>query len=466
MPTLLDKIWENHVVSRRPGQPDLLYVDRHLVHEVTSAQAFAGLLAAGRQVRRPDLTFAVTDHVVPTIDRHLPLQDQVAAAQLQALTGNCQRCGVMLLDMHDPRQGVIHVCMPELGLTLPGLVILCGDSHTATHGAFGALAFGVGTSEVEHILATQTLPQNKPKTMAVRVQGNLAPGVYAKDLILYIIGQVGVAGGTGHVIEYLGAAFQELSMDGRMTVCNMSVECGARAGMIAPDEKTFAFLQGRPLAPQGADFAKAKAYWQTLTSDPGARYDREVVIQAEGIAPQTTWGINPGQVVEITGRVPDPQNMGDPETARTAGQALEYMGLKPGMPISDIAVDVVFIGSCTNGRLEDLRAAASVAKGRRVHESVSALVVPGSGQVKAQAEAEGLDRVFIEAGFSWRDPGCSMCLAMNPDVLSPGQRCASTSNRNFKDRQGMGGRTHLVSPVTAAAAAVAGRLVDAREMAR
>jgi 3-isopropylmalate/(R)-2-methylmalate dehydratase large subunit len=370
---------------------------------------------------------------------------------------------VRLLDVTDPRQGVIHVCMPELGLILPGQVVVCGDSHTATHGAFGALAFGIGTSEVEHVMATQTLTQDMPKTMAVRATGALAPGVFAKDLVLAVIGQVGVAGGTGHVIEYLGQTFSDLDMDGRMTVCNMSVECGAKAGMMAPDETTFAFLRGLPLAPQGTDFDEAVKYWRTLKSDPQAAFDKEVLVNAAALAPQTTWGTNPGQVTALSGSVPNPDDFGDPDQGKAAARALAYMGLKPGTPLRDVAVDCVFIGSCTNGRLSDLRTAAQVARGRKVAPGVRALVVPGSGQVKAQAEAEGLDRIFTEAGFSWREPGCSMCLAMNPDILQPGERCASTSNRNFEDRQGRGGRTHLVSPASAAAAAVTGRLADARD---
>ncbi len=464
MPSLFDKIWSAHVVRSESGQPDLLYADRHLVHEVTSPQAFAGLRLAGRKVRRPDLTYAVVDHVVPTQGRFLPWADQVAVAQHQALRANCAEFGVLLLDIDDPRQGVIHVAMPELGLILPGQTVFCGDSHTATHGAFGALAFGIGTSEVEHILATQTLPQAKPASLAVRTKGRLGPGAGAKDLILYIIGRLGVAGGTGHAIEYQGQAFSELSMEGRITVSNMSVECGAKAGLIAPDQTTYAWLKGRPFAPQGADFDRAVEYWRTLPSDADARFDRTVELDVEGLGPQVTWGVNPGQVAEISGRVPAPEDFRDPVERAAASRALSYMDLKPGTPIEDIKIDVVFIGSCTNGRLEDLRAAAAVAQGRRVAPGVTALVVPGSGQVKAQAEAEGLDKIFTSAGFQWREPGCSMCLAMNPDVLAPGQRCASTSNRNFEDRQGRGGRTHLCSPATAAASAIQGRLADARQL--
>jgi 3-isopropylmalate/(R)-2-methylmalate dehydratase large subunit len=464
MPTLLDKIWQDHLVLKQEGQPDLLYADRHLVHEVTSPQAFAGLREAGRKVRRPDLTFAVVDHIVPTDDLSEPLADAVADAQLKALRANCAEFGVSLLDMGDPRQGVIHVCMPELGLILPGQTVFCGDSHTATHGAFGALAFGVGTSEVEHLLATQTLAQQRPRTMAVRLAGELKPGVYAKDLILAVIGRLGVAGGTGHVIEYLGSAVSALSMEGRMTMCNMSVECGAKAGMVAPDEKTITWLRGRPYAPSGEDLARAEAHWRGLASEADARFDREVSLDASALGPQVTWGTNPGQVAELTGQVPDPASYRDEHERASAKRALEYMGLKPGTAFKDLSVDCVFIGSCTNGRLEDLRAAAAAVGGRKVAPGVRALVVPGSGQVKALAEAEGLDRVFQEAGFEWRLPGCSMCLAMNPDVLAAGERCASTSNRNFEDRQGRGGRTHLVSPATAAAAAVTGRLTDPREL--
>ena len=464
MPSLFDKIWSAHVVRVESGQPDLLYADRHLVHEVTSPQAFAGLRLAGRRVRRPDLTYAVVDHVVPTQGRFLPWADEVAVAQHQALQRNCAEFGVLLLDIDDPRQGVIHVAMPELGLILPGQTVFCGDSHTATHGAFGALAFGIGTSEVEHILATQTLAQAKPATLLVRVKGRPGPGAGAKDLILYIIGRLGVAGGTGHVIEYQGQAFAELSMAGRMTVSNMSVECGAKAGLIAPDDTTFAWLKGRPFAPQGADFDRAVEFWRSLPSDANARFDRVVEIDVDGLKPQVTWGVNPGQVVDISGRVPAPEDFRDPVQRAAASRALAYMDLQPGTPLQDLKIDVAFIGSCTNGRLEDLRAAAAVARGRKVAPGVTALVGPGSGQVKAQAEAEGLDKIFTEAGFEWREPGCSMCLAMNPDVLTPGQRCASTSNRNLEDRQGRGGRTHLCSPATAAASAIQGRLADARAL--
>ncbi len=464
MSTLLDKIWEAHLVRQEAGRSDLLYVDRHLVHEVTSPQAFEALRRAGRKVRRPDLTFAVMDHSIPTKDRHLPIADPVAAAQVEALVANCRQFGITLLDLNDPRQGVVHVALPELGVILPGQTVFCGDSHTATHGAFGALAFGIGTSEVEHILATQTLPQKKPRTLAVRVEGELGPWVGAKDLVLHLIGVLGVAGGTGHAIEYLGSTVRALSMEGRMTLCNMSVECGAKAGMVAPDEKTFAYLEGRPLAPRGADWEAALDWWRGLKSDEGARYDREVEISAQAVEPQVTWGTNPGQVVAISGQVPDPADLPDETSRSAAAKALAYMGLKPGTAVSDIAIDYVFIGSCTNGRIEDLRQAARVLEGRKLAEGVQGLVVPGSGAVKRQAEAEGLDRIFRQAGLEWREPGCSMCLAMNDDQLPAGKRCASTSNRNFEDRQGRGGLTHLVSPAMAAAAAVAGRFVDVREL--
>jgi len=462
--TMLDKIWERHVVRQEPGQPALLYIDLHLVHEVTSPQAFEGLRLAGRKVRRPDLTLATMDHNVPTTDRSQPLTDEIAARQMEALQQNCEEFGVRLFDLHSPYQGIVHVIGPELGLTQPGMTIVCGDSHTATHGAFGALAFGIGTSEVEHVLATQCLVQHKPKVMEIRVNGKLPPGTTAKDLILGIIGQIGTDGATGYVIEYTGEAIRSLSMEGRMTVCNMSIEAGARAGMIAPDEVTFAYLKGRPHAPQGELWEAAVADWRTLASDPDAVYDRVVEFDAGKLVPTVSWGTNPGQVVPVTGRVPDPADFADPAQRKAAEAALAYMGLTPGTPIQDIRIDRVFIGSCTNGRIEDLRAAAAVAKGRKVAPGVRAMVVPGSGQVKAQAEAEGLDQIFREAGFEWREAGCSMCLGMNPDILSPGERCASTSNRNFEGRQGRGGRTHLVSPAMAAAAAIAGHFVDVREL--
>ena len=465
MNTLFDKVWREHLVSDHPGQVPLLYCDRHLVHEVTSPQAFAGLRRAGRQVRRPDLTFAVMDHVTPTDHgRRRPLADEVAETQLAALEQNCREFGISLWDMDDPHQGVIHVTMPEMGVVLPGNTVFCGDSHTATHGAFGALAFGIGTSEVEHILATQCLHQAKPRTMRVLAQGPLAPGVSAKDLILAIIGLVGFGGGTGHVIEYQGQAVRELSMEGRMTLCNMSVECGAKAGMVAPDQTTIDYLRGRPLAPQGADFEKAAAWWLSLASDSQAQFDRTVSLAASSIEPQVTWGTNPAQVTSLNAQVPDPASMKDPEKRAAAEKALAYMGLTPGSELSGLAVDHVFIGSCTNGRLGDLRQAARMLKGRKKAPGVRVLVVPGSGMVKDQAQAEGLDKIFLEAGCEWREPGCSMCLAMNPDVLPAGARCASTSNRNFQDRQGRGGRTHLVSPASAAAAAVKGALIDPRRL--
>lgn len=463
--TLFDKIWERHLVRQEEGKPALLYIDLHLVHEVTSPQAFDGLRMNGRKVRRPDLTVATMDHNVPTTDRSLPLTDEIAAKQMAALEQNCAEFGVILYDIYSPKQGIVHVIGPELGLTQPGMTVVCGDSHTATHGAFGALAFGIGTSEVEHVLATQCLVQHKPKTMEIRVKGALPPGTTAKDLILGIIGQIGTDGGTGYVIEYTGEAVRSLSMEGRMTVCNMSIEAGARAGMIAPDETTFAYLRGRPHAPQGAAWEEAVADWRTLGSDPDAVCDRVVEFDAASLVPNVSWGTNPGQVAPVTGRVPDPADMADAAQRKAAEAALAYMDLAPGMPISDIRIDRVFIGSCTNGRIEDLRAAATVAKGRKVAPGVVAMVVPGSGQVKEQAEAEGLDQLFREAGFEWREAGCSMCLGMNPDILQPGERCASTSNRNFEGRQGKGGRTHLVSPAMAAAAAIAGHLIDVRELA-
>ncbi|MCB2188140.1 MAG: 3-isopropylmalate dehydratase large subunit [Deltaproteobacteria bacterium] len=463
MPTLLEKIWREHVVVAETGQPDLLYVDRHLVHEVTSPQAFEGLRLTGRRVRRPDLTFAVPDHVVPTTDRCRPLADPIAEAELAALEQNAADFGVHFFPQDHEAQGVIHVTMAEQGVILPGLTVFCGDSHTATHGAFGALAFGVGTSEVEHILATQTLPQAKPRTLAVRVTGELTAPVAAKDLILAIIALLGHGGGTGHAIEFLGPAVEALSMEGRLTLCNMAVECGAKAGLVAPDQVTIDYLRGRPFAPAGEDFDRAAAHWQTLTSDANAHFDREVSLDAAALAPMATWGTNPGQAVPLAAQVPDPAAMKKAEEAKAAREALAYQGLTPGTPLADIPVDYVFLGSCTNGRIEDFRAAARVLRGRKVAAGVVALAVPGSGLVKQAAEAEGLDRVFLEAGFEWRLPGCSMCLAMNPDVLPAGKRAASTSNRNFQDRQGRGGRTHLVSPAAAAAAAVTGRLTDPRE---
>ncbi len=459
--TMFEKIWDSHVVHAEPGQQTLLYIDLHLVHEVTSPQAFEGLRLAGRRVRRPELTVATPDHNVPTTDRNLPIADEISRKQVDTLRANCAEFGVKIYDLNDPRQGIVHVIGPEQGLTQPGMTIVCGDSHTATHGAFGALAFGIGTSEVEHVLATQTLPQFKPKTFELRVEGKLPHGVTAKDLILYLIGQIGTDGGTGYCIEYTGEAIRNLSMEERMTVCNMSIEAGARAGMIAPDDITYNYLRGREFGP--ADFESAVRRWQQLPSDPGAKYDRSETYRALDVEPQVTWGTNPAQVAPITGKVPRPADFTNPDDQRSAARALEYMGLEGGTPITQVRLDRVFIGSCTNSRIEDLRAAAEVVRGHRVHDSVHAMVVPGSGLVKKQAEEEGLDRIFTEAGFEWREAGCSMCLGMNPDTLSPGERCASTSNRNFEGRQGKGGRTHLVSPAMAAAAAVKGHFVDIRE---
>ncbi|WP_316975712.1 3-isopropylmalate dehydratase large subunit [Shumkonia mesophila] len=462
--TLFDKIWDSHLVHVQEDGTCVLYIDRHLVHEVTSPQAFEGLRVAGRKVRQPALTLAVADHNVPTTDRAKGIADEESRIQVETLTRNCADFGIPYFAMEDARQGIVHIIGPEQGFTLPGATLVCGDSHTSTHGAFGALAFGIGTSEVEHVLATQTLLQKPAKNMRISVEGELPFGVTAKDLILAIIGTIGTAGGTGHVIEYAGPAVRALSMEGRMTMCNMSIEGGARAGLVAPDETTFAFLKGRPQAPKGAQWEAAVAYWKTLASDPGAQYDKEIVIKAADIAPQVTWGTSPQDVVAITGRVPDPAKVADEGKRNAMQRALDYIGLTPGTPMADVKVDKVFIGSCTNGRIEDLRAAAAVAKGRKVAAHVGALVVPGSGLVKEQAESEGLDKVFLEAGFEWREPGCSMCLAMNADKLMPGERCASTSNRNFEGRQGRGGRTHLVSPAMAAAAAVTGHLTDVREL--
>jgi 3-isopropylmalate/(R)-2-methylmalate dehydratase large subunit len=459
--TMFEKIWDAHVVYDEPGGQTLLYVDLHLVHEVTSPQAFEGLRLAGRPVRRPELTLATPDHNVPTTGRGLPIADLISRQQVDTLRENCRQFGIKLYDLDDPQQGIVHIIGPELGKTQPGMIIVCGDSHTSTHGAFGALAFGIGTSEVEHVLATQTLRQFRPKTLELRVEGKLPEGVTAKDLILYLIGQITTDGGAGYCIEYTGSAIRALSMENRMTVCNMSIEAGARAGMIAPDEITFAYLKGRLFAP--ADYDSAVARWRHLPSDPGALYDKSLVFAAADIAPQVTWGTNPAQVAPVTGRVPDPAGMDSIDDRKTATQALAYMALAPGTPIQKISIDRVFIGSCTNSRIEDLRQAAKVVRGHRVSDHVQAMVVPGSGQVKRQAEEEGLDRIFSEAGFEWREAGCSMCLAMNPDKLEPGERCASTSNRNFEGRQGKGGRTHLVSPAMAAAAAVEGRFVDIRE---
>ncbi|HEY8564453.1 MAG TPA: 3-isopropylmalate dehydratase large subunit [Beijerinckiaceae bacterium] len=462
--TLYDKIWDDHVVETQPDGTCLLYIDRHLVHEVTSPQAFEGLRMAGRRVRHPEKTLAVVDHNVPTTDRSLPNEDPESTAQIAALAENAREFGVEYYDAFDRRQGIVHIIGPEQGFTLPGMTIVCGDSHTSTHGAFGALAHGIGTSEVEHVLATQTLIQSKAKNMRVTVDGQLPPGVTAKDVILAIIGTIGTAGGTGSVIEYAGEAIRSLSMEGRMTVCNMAIEGGARAGMVAPDEKTFAYVKDKPKAPKGAAWDQALRYWETLHSDEGAFFDREVRLDGANLPPIVTWGTSPEDVVSVEGVVPNPEDIADENKRRSKQRALEYMGLTPGTKITDIALDRIFIGSCTNGRIEDLRAVARVVEGQRVHESVQAMIVPGSGLVKMQAEAEGLDRIFKAAGFDWREPGCSMCLAMNPDRLSPKERCASTSNRNFEGRQGFKGRTHLVSPAMAAAAAVAGRFVDVRRI--
>jgi 3-isopropylmalate/(R)-2-methylmalate dehydratase large subunit len=461
--TLFDKIWESHVVSEEPDGTTLLYIDRQLIHEVTSPQAFEGLKLAGRRPRRPATALAVPDHNVPTTDRKFGIADPVSAKQIQTLEENCRDFGITLFGMNDIRQGIVHVIGPEQGFTLPGTTIVCGDSHTSTHGAFGALAFGIGTSEVEHVLATQCLIQKRPKTMEIRVDGVLSPHCSAKDVILAIIGKIGTAGGTGYVIEYTGSAIRALSMEGRMTLCNMSIEGGARAGLVAPDEKTIAHIKGRPLAPAATMFDRAVRAWQQLNTDATATYDATVTLRAEAIAPQVSWGTSPGMVTGVDQQVPDPRAMPDDKTRQATERALAYMGLTPNMPIIDIRIDKVFIGSCTNSRIEDLRLAASLAKGKHVAEGVHAMVVPGSGLVKQQAEQEGLDRVFREAGFEWREAGCSMCLAMNADVLQPGERCASTSNRNFEGRQGAGGRTHLVSPAMAVAAAVEGHFVDIRK---
>lgn len=459
--TMFQKIWDSHVVHAEPNKQSILYVDLHLVHEVTSPQAFEGLRLAGRKVRRPERTIATPDHNVPTTNRNLPIADPISRQQVDTLRNNCQEFGIRLYDLNDVHQGIVHIIGPELGYTQPGMIIVCGDSHTSTHGAFGALAFGIGTSEVEHVLATQTLLQYHPKTYELRVDGELAPGVTAKDLILYLIGQISTDGGTGYVLEYTGSVVRKLSMEERMTVCNMSIEAGARAGLIAPDETTFNYLRGRKYAPQ--DFERAVAGWRQLPSDPGAKYDKVSLFQGSSIEPQITWGTNPGQVCSVTAKVPSPADFADETEQKTTAASLEYMDLKPGTPISQISIDRVFIGSCTNARIEDLRAAAKVVKGYKVSSRVDAMVVPGSGQVKRQAEQEGLDAVFREAGFDWREAGCSMCLAMNPDRLEPGQRCASTSNRNFEGRQGKGGRTHLVSPAMAAAAAIRGHFTDIRQ---
>jgi len=461
--TLFEKIWDRHVVRDEPGEPTLLYIDLHLVHEVTSPQAFEGLRLAGRGVRRPDLTVATMDHNVPTLPG--PITDPMAKAQLDALRANCEEFGIELYGTGSGREGIVHVIGPELGLTQPGKTIVCGDSHTSTHGAFGALAIGIGTSEVEHVLATQTLVQRRPKTMLLEFAGALPRGLTAKDMILGAIGQVGVAAGVGYVVEYAGEAVEALSMEQRLTICNMSIEWGARAGMIAPDETTFAYLEGRPFAPSGEDWERAVEDWRSLRSDPDASYDEHVVVDVTALEPQVTWGTNPGMVVPVSGSVPDPATFADADDRAAGARALEYMALRPGQPIEEIRIDRVFIGSCTNSRIEDLRAAAEIVRGRTVDSRVTALVVPGSAQVRRQAQEEGLDQIFLDAGFEWRLAGCSMCLGMNPDILDPGERCASTSNRNFEGRQGRGGRTHLVSPQMAAAAALHGHFVDVRTLA-
>jgi 3-isopropylmalate/(R)-2-methylmalate dehydratase large subunit len=461
--TLYDKIWEDHIVYQQSDGTELLYVDRHLIHEVTSPQAFEGLRIKKRKVRRPDLTLAVADHNVPTSDRSKGIADEESRIQVDTLRNNCKEFSVELFDMSDKRQGIVHIIGPEQGFTQPGTVIVCGDSHTATHGAFGALAFGIGTSEVEHVLSTQTLMQKKSKNLRINVNGKLPLGVTAKDVILKIIGTIGTAGGTGYVIEFAGVIIRNLSMEERMTICNMTIEAGARAGLIAPDQKTFDYLKGKPKSPKGDNWDKALAFWKTLYSDKDAKFSKEVSINASDIEPLVTWGTSPQDVASVTGNVPDPEKEKDEDRKIAMYRSLEYMGLKPNIKISDIKIDKVFIGSCTNGRIEDLRNAAKIVKGKKVAKTVSAMVVPGSGLVKDQAEQEGLDKIFIEAGFDWREPGCSMCLAMNADKLNPKERCASTSNRNFEGRQGRGGRTHLVSPAMAAAAAIEGCLTDVRK---
>ena len=461
--TLYDKIWDDHLVDEQPDGTCLLYIDRHLVHEVTSPQAFEGLRNSGRMVRAPHKTLAVVDHNVPTTDRKLPNPDPESAEQIAVLAENARHFGLEYYNEFDKRQGIVHIIGPEQGFTLPGTTIVCGDSHTATHGAFGALAYGIGTSEVEHVLATQTLIQKKSKNMRAMVNGKLPDGVTAKDVILAIIGEIGTAGGTGYALEYAGEAIRSISMEGRMTICNMSIEGGARAGMVAPDEKTYAYLKDRPKSPKGADWDRARRYWDTLRSDEGAYFDKEIVLDAAKLPPLVTWGTSPEDVISVTGSVPNPDDIADEAKRLSKKRALEYIGLQPGTKITDIKLDRVFIGSCTNGRIEDLREVARIVGDRRVNENLKAMIVPGSGLVKEQAEAEGLDKIFLKAGFEWREPGCSMCLAMNPDKLAPEERCASTSNRNFEGRQGFKGRTHLVSPAMAAAAAVAGHFVDLRE---
>ena len=463
--TLFEKIWDDHVVHAAEDGTCLIYIDRHLVHEVTSPQAFEGLRMAGRQVRKPENTLAVMDHNVPTTDRSQGIEQEDSRIQIEALEKNCEEFGVQLFDLFDNRQGIVHIIGPEQGFTLPGMTIVCGDSHTSTHGAFGSLAFGIGTSEVEHVLATQTLIQKPAKSMRITVNGQLPTGVTAKDMILAIIGEIGTAGGNGYVIEYAGEAVKALSMEGRMTICNMSIEGGARAGMVAPDETTFAYIKGRPMAPHGEDWERAVEYWKTLPSDDGASYDKEVVLEAADIVPTVTWGTTPEDVVAITGEVPSPADFDDPNKKASVERMLDYMGLNPGTKISDITVDKIFIGSCTNGRIEDLREIARIVEGKKIAENIlEALVVPGSGLVKKQAEEEGIAEILKKAGFDWREPGCSMCLGMNPDQLKPGERCASTSNRNFEGRQGRGGRTHLMSPAMAAAAAITGKMTDVREI--
>ena len=460
---MFEKIWNSHLVHEQDGN-SIIYIDRHLVHEVTSPQAFEGLRLAGRRVLHPEATFAVPDHNIPTENQDQPISDPISALQVETLRQNCREFGITLFDLGDERSGIVHVMGPEQGLTLPGSTIVCGDSHTATHGAFGSLAFGIGTSEVEHVLATQTLQQKKPKTMLVQVEGVLPETVTPKDIILAIIGKIGIAGGSGCIIEYAGETIRSMTMEGRMTLCNMTIEAGARAGMVAPDEKTFEHLKNRPFAPRGDAFDLAVNSWKKLPSDPDAEFDLKVTLNANDVLPQVTWGTNPGMVTDINSKVPDPENIQNPMERKSVEQALKYMDLKANIPIKDIIIDRVFIGSCTNSRIEDLRSVAEFVKGRQVNEHVSAMIVPGSGIIKRQAEEEGLDRIFTDAGFDWRQPGCSMCLAMNDDVLKPGERCASTSNRNFEGRQGKGGRTHLVSPLMAAAAAIAGHFTDPRTL--
>lgn len=462
MKTLYEKIWEKHLVWQEPQKPALLYIDLHLVHEVTSPQAFEGLRLAGLRVKRPELTFATLDHNVPTWERSRPIEDPISAQQIQTLSANCSQFGISLFDLNSPHQGIVHVIGPELGLTLPGITIVCGDSHTSTHGAFGALAFGIGTSEVEHVLATQCLQQNKAKNFRISFHGKLPERVSAKDAVLFMIRMIGTDGATGYVLEYAGSMIEALSMEQRMTICNMSIEAGARAGMIAPDDTTFCYLEGRSYTPRGQRFQEAVEMWRTLPSDLGARFDRELTIDVGALQPQVSWGTSPGMVVDVNGVVPSPDSFSDPNMRKAVEQALRYMELEPGTTIIGLRLDRVFIGSCTNSRIEDLRAAAQIVRGRKVAESLRAMVVPGSEAVRRQAQQEGLDKIFIDAGFDWRHSGCSMCLGMNPDILQPGQRCASTSNRNFEGRQGRGGRTHLVSPQMAAAAAIAGHFVDVR----